>query len=61
MEKYYLEETKDVLKSLNTSENGLSSNEASIRLEKNGKNKLKEAEKETLFQKYLNALVTTNK
>ena len=56
MEKYYLEETKDVLKSLNTSENGLSSNEASKRLEKNGKNKLKEAEKETLFQKFLGSI-----
>ncbi len=56
MEKYYLEETKDVLKSLNTSENGLSSNEASKRLEKNGKNKLKEAEKETLFQKFVGSI-----
>ncbi len=56
MEKYYLEETKDVLKGLNTSENGLSSSEASNRLEKNGKNKLKEAEKETLFQKFVGSI-----
>ena len=56
MEKYYLEKSEDVLKSLNTSENGLSSNEASKRLEKNGKNKLKEADKETLFQKFVGSI-----
>ncbi len=56
MEKYYLEKNEDVLKSLNTSENGLSSAEASKRLEKNGKNKLKEADKETLFQKFIGSI-----
>ena len=38
--KYYLEETSEVLKQLNTTENGLTSAEAAARLEKNGKNKL---------------------
>ncbi len=56
MEKYYLEDSKKVLESLNTSESGLSNIEASKRLERNGKNKLKEAEKETLFQKFLGSI-----
>ncbi len=56
MEKYYLEKNEDVFKSLNTSENGLSSDEAFKRLEKNGKNKLKEADKETMFQKFLGSI-----
>ena len=56
MEKYYLEKSEEVFKSLNTSENGLSSDEAFKRLEKNGKNKLKEADKETMFQKFLGSI-----
>ena len=56
MEKYYLEKNEEVFKSLNTSENGLSSDEAFKRLEKNGKNKLKEADKETMFQKFLGSI-----
>ena len=54
--KHYLEETQKVLGELNSSENGLSSQEAAKRLESNGKNKLKEAEKESLFKKFINSL-----
>ena len=54
--KHYLEEAKSVLEELKTSENGLSSAEAEKRLAENGKNKLKEAEKETLFKKFINSL-----
>ncbi len=56
MEKYYLEDAQEVLKKLDSSEMGLTSKEAKKRLEKNGKNKLKEGEKETLFQKFVNSI-----
>ena len=56
MEKYYLEDAQEVLKKLDSSEMGLTSKEAEKRLEKNGKNKLKEGEKETLFQKFVNSI-----
>lgn len=56
MEKFYLEKNDDVLKELKTSENGLSSQEAAKRLETNGKNKLKEKEKESMFQRFLNSI-----
>ncbi|MCR5150190.1 MAG: calcium-translocating P-type ATPase, PMCA-type [Clostridiales bacterium] len=54
--KHYLEEAKEVLASLDTTENGLTSDEANARLEKNGKNKLEEPEKETLFKKFIGSL-----
>ncbi|HCT17470.1 MAG TPA: hypothetical protein DIW36_08905, partial [Ruminococcaceae bacterium] len=54
--KYYLENVKEVLSQTGSSENGLSSAEAAKRLEKNGKNKLKEAEKESMFKKFINSL-----
>lgn len=54
--KHYLEEAQSVLKELKTTENGLSSDEAKKRLEQNGKNKLKEAEKESLFKKFIGSL-----
>ena len=54
--KYYLENAKEVLSQTQSSEKGLSSAEAAKRLEKNGKNKLKEAEKESLFRKFINSL-----
>ena len=54
--KHYLEEAKDVLADLKTTENGLTSAEAEKRLAENGKNKLKEAEKETLFKKFIGSL-----
>ena len=40
--KYYNIETKEILESLNTTENGLNADEAKNRLLKNGPNKLKE-------------------
>ncbi|MBQ8944250.1 MAG: HAD-IC family P-type ATPase, partial [Clostridia bacterium] len=54
--KHYLEEAESVLKEVNSTENGLSSAEAEKRLEENGKNKLKEAEKESLFKKFINSV-----
>jgi len=53
MDKYYLKEVENVILELNSSDNGLTSQEANARLEKNGKNKLKEAEKETILQKFI--------
>ncbi len=55
--KRYLQEMQEVLRDLNTTENGLSSAEAEERIQKNGKNKLKEAEKESLFRKFINSLM----
>ena len=43
---YYLENTEQVLRELHSSEQGLSSQEAAQRLQKNGKNLLKEEENE---------------
>ena len=54
--KFYCEDTKTVLRELGTDENGLSTVEAEKRIEENGKNKLKEAEKETLIQKFFSSL-----
>lgn len=54
--KHYLQEAQSVMQSLNTTENGLTSQEASKRLEQHGKNKLKEAEKESLFKKFISSL-----
>ena len=56
MDKFYLQNNEDVLKELNTSEKGLSSAEASKRIEQYGLNKLKEADKETLFQKFVSSI-----
>lgn len=54
--KFYLEETTKVLDDVKSSAKGLTVSEASKRLEKNGKNKLKEAEKEGLFKKFIGSL-----
>ncbi|MCH5198421.1 MAG: calcium-translocating P-type ATPase, PMCA-type, partial [Oscillospiraceae bacterium] len=54
--KFYLEDTKTVLNEVKSSENGLSTAEAEKRLQENGKNKLKEAEKDSLFKKIVSAL-----
>lgn len=54
--KFYLEGAEQVLADVKSSEQGLSSAEAQKRLEKNGKNKLKEAEKDSLFKKFINSL-----
>lgn len=54
--KYYCEEKEAVLNEFQTTEAGLTQAEAEKRLETNGKNKLKEAEKESLARKFLNSL-----
>ena len=54
--KFYLEETEKVFSEVQSSPKGLTSNEAQKRLERDGKNKLKEAEKESLFKKFITSL-----
>ena len=54
--KEYLTESSEVISSLGSSENGLSAKEAAERLEKNGPNKLKEGQKESLFRRFLKQL-----
>ncbi len=54
--KFYLEGADKVLLDVKSTEEGLSSAEAQKRLEQNGKNKLKEAEKDGLFKKFINSL-----
>ncbi len=49
-------ECSAVMENLSTDENGLSSKEAQLRLEKNGKNKLAEGKKESLFHRFLRQL-----
>ena len=56
MEKEYRLSTEEVLSELQTSEQGLSSQEAAKRLEQYGHNKLKEAEKATWLQRFFNQL-----
>lgn len=54
--KFYLEPTERVFSAVESSEKGLTSAEAEQRLAKYGKNKLKEAEKDSLFKKFINSL-----
>ena len=54
--KHYLETTEAVFKEVASSEAGLTTEEANKRLAANGKNKLKEAEKDSLFKKLIGAL-----
>ena len=54
--KFYSSEKTEVLDKLGTAPNGLSSEEADARLEKNGKNKLKEGKKKSLFRRFLEQL-----
>ncbi len=51
--RYYCEDKQTVLNSLEATEQGLSTAQAKERLEKYGPNKLKEAEKPTLLQRFL--------
>ena len=52
--KHYLMENEDVLSALSSSsQKGLSENEAALRLESNGRNKLIEGKKKNLFQKII--------
>ena len=54
--KYYLEENKEVLEELKTDENGLSSAEAAKRLEENGRNKLDDPPKPSMFSRFISSL-----
>ncbi len=54
---YYLEDREKVLQELNTSDQGLSHREAAVRLEKNGKNRLKEEEKRSVGRKFLDSII----
>ena len=53
---FYLQETKDVFSAVGSNENGLSSQEAASRLEKNGKNKLAEAKKDSMLKRFINQM-----
>ena len=53
---FYLQEIKDVFSAVGSNENGLSSQEAASRLEKNGKNKLAEAKKDSMFKRFVNQM-----
>ena len=54
--KFYLENSDAVLSKVESNENGLRSSEAAERLEKNGKNKLKEGKKESLIHRFFKQL-----
>ncbi|MFT4105942.1 MAG: cation-translocating P-type ATPase [Lacrimispora sp.] len=54
--KEYLQASEEILEGLRTNKEGLSEAEAASRLEKNGKNKLKEAQKDSLLVRFLNQL-----
>ncbi len=54
--RYYCEEKESVLSQVGSGENGLSAEEAQIRLEKNGKNALAAAKGKNLFQKFMEQL-----
>ena len=56
MEKSYLQSTESVMEQLGTSANGLGSRQAAQRLEKYGPNRLKEAQKISVFRRFLNQL-----
>ncbi len=51
--RYYCLEKDEVLKQVESNEGGLTSKEAADRLEKNGKNKLKEAKKDSLLKRFM--------
>ena len=53
MKKTYTQSAEEVLRSLDTTADGLTTQEAKARLEKYGPNKLKEAEKATWFQRFM--------
>ena len=56
MQKTYTLSTQEVMKNLGVTTEGLSSGEAAKRLEQYGSNKLKEAAKPSLLQRFLNQL-----
>jgi len=53
---FYLQSPQEVLNEVGSTDNGLTSQEAERRLEQNGKNKLKEAEKKSLVRRFFEAL-----
>lgn len=55
--KEYLQSTEEVLKELNSTDNGISNKEAEKRLEENGKNKLDEPEKDGIIKKFVKSLM----
>lgn len=54
--KEYLENYEEVLKAQNSSDQGLSTGEAEKRLAQYGKNKLKEAKKDSILKRFLKEL-----
>ncbi|HCL00912.1 MAG TPA: ATPase, partial [Lachnoclostridium phytofermentans] len=54
---FYLNDTKEVLKEVTSNDNGLTKDEAENRIQKDGKNILKEAKKESLFVHFLKQLL----
>ncbi len=54
--KFYLHDARDVMSELQTSDEGLPSEEAASRLQKNGKNKLAEGKKTSLIVRFLKQL-----
>ena len=54
--KHYLESADNVIRSVDSSKDGLSAIEAQKRLERNGKNKLAEAKKESLLHRFFKQL-----
>ncbi len=54
--KFYCENAEEVLKQVNSSENGLDGAEATKRLEENGKNRLEAAKGKSIFRRFLEQL-----
>ena len=50
--KHYLEQAEDVLREVGSCQQGLSTDEAEVRLAKNGRNKLAEAKKDSLIKRF---------
>ncbi|MGX8728543.1 MAG: HAD-IC family P-type ATPase, partial [Lachnospiraceae bacterium] len=57
MQRYYDEEAGSVLRSLGSTTEGLSANEASRRLSENGKNKLEEAKGKSLIRRFFEQML----
>ena len=55
--KEYLKTVEQVLQEVNSTENGITNEEAAKRLEKNGLNKLKEPKKDSMLKKFIKALI----
>ena len=54
---YYLEDREAVLRELHSSDQGLSAREAAERLQRNGKNRLKEEAKRSTWRKFLDSIM----